>query len=164
MILLWIKITHIHTPISAIISEIAETIAFFCHLWEKFPYLIYEHIPVCQHTLACLSQKLPALYMLMLKNYCFQVKKRTSYSPVEVTYEYYDRLDIKAGRENPGVRAVTPESTEVRTRPTSIVEALSPEATTEPTTAIREEQPRWVITENWTPCSRSCGKGTCTIS
>ncbi|XP_028397063.1 A disintegrin and metalloproteinase with thrombospondin motifs 3-like isoform X2 [Dendronephthya gigantea] len=88
-----------------------------------------------------------------------KAKERTRYSPIEVTYEYFDLLDIKAGREIPGVSAVTLENTEMRTRPTVSVEALTPEATPEPTPAVQEEQPRWVITDNWTPCSRSCGKG-----
>ena len=49
-------------------------------------------------------------------------------------------------------------STEIEAQPTSKVEALAPKATPE-TVGVSEEKPRWVILNEWTKCSRTCGKG-----
>ena len=72
---------------------------------------------------------------------------------MDVKYEYFDSQDIKAGKDE-RVASVKEEETKVTPEPN--VEAL---ISANPTTNAPEEQPRWHILNEWTPCSRSCGKG-----
>jgi hypothetical protein len=92
-----------------------------------------------------------------------QAKKRGTHSPIEVEYKFFDSQDIKEGvaDKNGQVAEVVEETRqEVKASPKITVEALTPEVTVNPTTVIvPEDKPRWVILNEWTKCSRSCGKG-----
>ncbi len=87
---------------------------------------------------------------------------------MEVKYEYFDNQDIKQAnvKKNEEVAKVEKEggSTETKAVPTPKVEAFTPESTVDPTPKVEvtpEDKPRWVILNEWTPCSRSCGNGMC---
>ena len=86
---------------------------------------------------------------------------------MEIKYEFFDTRNATKTTVDKNEKVANVEkkdevdesgSTKVKSQPTSQVKAFAPKVTPK-VEEKSEEKPRWVILNEWTDCSRSCGKG-----
>ncbi|CAB3983523.1 A disintegrin and metallo ase with thrombospondin motifs 14 [Paramuricea clavata] len=87
-----------------------------------------------------------------------KAKKNGIHSPIDVKYEYFDTQDVKQGnvKKTDQIQVVGGESLTTTPTPRVPVSTLVPTPRVEVTPEVK---PRWVILNEWTTCSRTCGKG-----